>query len=129
MTRISRCHISKGGIDTTVKSSVGAFREFAPIWGMVRGWKNGTLSDVEYTALYLPILDRAVEGWRALKVEGDVTIACYCPNGQFCHTLLIGLYASLRWPHLFEDCTDSRNILSAEIITQVINHVQEIRLA
>jgi hypothetical protein len=122
-TKILRCQIRLGGIDTTVRSARGVFAEFAPTWDMVMGHKGGTVSDSEYTADYLLILHHAFAGWKALRTDNTVTISCYCTDGKFCHTLLIGLYASLRWPPIFEDHTRSKEVLSPETVKQVEDYV------
>lgn len=113
----------QGGIDTTVKSSVGVFKEFAPQWDWVMSHKAGTLSDEGYTALYLPVLDQAFEGWRQLYNGSSNTVACYCNDGKFCHTYILALYASVRWPHLFEDHTRSKEVLKQSVVTQVLQHI------
>lgn len=124
---IKRCQLRSGGVDTTVKSAMGAIRELAPTWSMVMGHKQGTVSDKEYTSEYLLILHKAYQGWQSLRNDSNGTllwVACYCPDGKFCHTYLIGLYASLRWPKLFEDRTGGRQVLGPEIISQVEEFVK-----
>ncbi len=128
MVEIKRCRVGRG-IDTTVKSSEATWREFAPTWPMVLGHKNGSMSSVQYTRMYLAILFRANSGWVKLRdraENNEVWVACYCADGKFCHTLIIALYAELRWPKLFKDGTGSRLILDKEVISVIeefiLNH-------
>ena len=95
MVKLSRAQIRPGvkGVDVTVKSAVGFARSFAPTWKMVMGYKNGTLTEAQYTEQYMKILDAvSVEAWRwlyAQAVNGEVVLLCYCRDGWFCHTHLI----------------------------------------
>ncbi len=80
-------------IDTTVKSGNPAF---APTWDMVMGHKNGTVSDAEYTVVYLDMMRYSYlhyqDDWnRLLHAQGPVAIACYCSSspGTFCHRHLL----------------------------------------
>jgi hypothetical protein len=43
------------GVDVTVKSAEGFARSFAPSWSMVMGYKNGTLTEAQYTEQYMKI--------------------------------------------------------------------------
>jgi hypothetical protein len=81
--KLSRAQIRPGvkGVDVTIKSAKGFARSFSPTWSMVMGYKNGTLTEVQYTQQYLKILDAvSVEAWRwlyAQAVNGEVTLLCY----------------------------------------------------
>lgn len=105
---LKRAALRKGvvGIDTTVKLSSGTARAFAPTWDMVIGIKGGSLSEEAYTQLYKGILACIPrEVWRWLHTQGEqtgeVTVLCFCPNGKFCHTLLLMDYATQYYPDLF----------------------------
>lgn len=119
-TIISRCHISKGGLDTSVKSACLELSKFAPSWDMVTAWKRGDLSEEEYTKQYLPILDRAGDAWKNLNKGGEVYISCYCKDTDFCHTKLIALYGATRWPYIFRNNTQP---LSKEIKSLILSHI------
>lgn len=127
---IYRCQKRFGGVDITVGSGVGSMLELAPTLNMVmqhKGRWSPVISDEQYTELYLPILDLAYTGWQDLRAMGSnnrVIVACYCADGKFCHTYLLGLYASLRWPHLFEDKTGSRRVLLPGVINMVETFVK-----
>ena len=92
-------------LDVTVKSAKGWASMLAPTWTMVRGYKDGTLSEADYTVAYREILKRKVPlviGHLRLGVPA-ITFLCYCPDGAFCHThLLIDLLCE-HYPEDFED--------------------------
>ena len=69
MVKLTRAQIRPGvkGVDVTVKSAVGFARSFTPSWSMVMGYKNGTLTEAQYTEQYMKILGAvSVEAWRWL---------------------------------------------------------------
>jgi hypothetical protein len=113
MVKLRRAQIRPGvkGVDVTIKSSKGFARAFSPTWAMVMGYKNGTLTEAQYTEQYMKILGAvSVEAWRWLydqAVNGEVTLLCYCPDldvqGQqaFCHTRLIIQHAVEKYPQAF----------------------------
>lgn len=77
-------------LDTTVKSGE---RTFAPVWSMVIGHKEGTVSDQAYTDLYYDMMRntyrKVPNRWLAVLAMQKVAIACYCPEGAFCHRHLL----------------------------------------
>lgn len=97
-------------VDVTAKSGI---RAFAPDFERVVQYKQGKLSQTEYTDLYherMAVSQRRwPERWKEL-VTGDVEqkcILCYCREGQFCHRHL--LMDELKWycqdqALPFEDC-------------------------
>jgi uncharacterized protein YeaO (DUF488 family) len=108
MIKLQRAQIGRSaGLDTTVKSSTGWAKDFAPTWDMVMGHKRGKVSDEQYTEQYLAILAHVpVPTWREFAELGRrssnrITLLCYCPDGKFCHTHLMIDYIVGRWPHLF----------------------------
>jgi hypothetical protein len=107
MVKLSRAQIRPEvkGVDVTVKSAKGFARSFAPTWSMVMGYKNGILTEAQYTAQYRKILDAvSVEAWRwlyAQAVNDEVVLLCFCRDGQFCHTNLIIRYAVEKYPQAF----------------------------
>ena len=108
MVKLTRAQIRPGvkGVDVTVKSSKGFARAFSPTWSMVMGYKNGTLTEAQYTEQYLKILGAvSVEAWRWLYAQaaegGEVVLLCFCRDGQFCHTHLIIQYAVAKYPKAF----------------------------
>ena len=108
---IRRAQIRRGqaGVDITVKSAKDYARAFAPTWGMVMNHKNHVITDAQYTVAYRRILDKVpYKAWVWLAqqgVNGEVTVLCYCRNGQFCHTYLLAQYAAEKYPDLFVDGT------------------------
>jgi hypothetical protein len=119
MVKLSRAQIRPGvkGVDVTVKSAVGFAHSFAPRWSMVMGYKNGTLTEAQYTEQYMKILDAvSVEAWcwlYAQAVNGEVVLLCYCRDVDaqgrrvFCHTRLIAAYAAAKFPKAFVDCANA----------------------
>ncbi len=106
MTILMRAQIRRGmqGIDTTVKSAEGLWRTFTPTLPMVMGHKNGTLSNAEYTALYLEILARVPGSpWDALASYETQTVLCYCRDGWLCHTHQLMEFAVTHYPDRFCD--------------------------
>ena len=113
MVKLTRAQIRPGvkGVDVTVKSAKGFARSFAPSWRMVMGYKNGTLTEAQYTEQYMKILNAVtVEAWRwlyAQAVNGEVVLLCYCRDVDaqgrrlFCHTHLIADYATEKYPKAF----------------------------
>ena len=107
MVKLTRAQIRPGveGVDVTVKSAKGFARSFAPGWNMVMGYKRGMFTEAQYTERYMKILDAvSVEAWRwlyAQAVNGEVTLLCYCRDGQFCHTYLLIDYAVKKYPTAF----------------------------
>ncbi len=108
MVKLSRAQIRPGvkGVDVTIKSAKGFARAFSPTWPMVMGYKNGTLTEAQYTEQYMKILDAvSIEAWRWLCAQaaegGEVVLLCYCRDGQFCHTNLIIQYATKKYPKAF----------------------------
>lgn len=73
-------------LDTTAKSGVKAF---APNWNDVMRYKDGVVSDEQYTDLYLRKMAESKltkrEDWKRLLAYHDVAVACYCRPGKFCH--------------------------------------------
>jgi uncharacterized protein YeaO (DUF488 family) len=95
-----------GPLDVTVKSAKGWARELAPTWGMVRGYKDGTMSAADYTRQYRQLLANfgLLDLDRFSEVnDNHVTFLCYCPDGAFCHTHLLIDWLCERFPDVFED--------------------------
>jgi uncharacterized protein YeaO (DUF488 family) len=107
MVKLTRAQIRIGvkGMDVTVKSAKGFARSFAPTWTMVMGYKNGTLTETQYTEQYMKILGAvSVEAWRwlyAQAVNDEVVLLCFCKDRQFCHTHLLIDYACRKYPKAF----------------------------
>lgn len=111
MTRLMRAQIRAGvqGLDTTVKSSTGLGRHFAPTWDMVMGHKRGQISDAQYTEQYLRILDQVpATAWNQLATQAALTVLCYCRDSAYCHTHVLIEYAVRRWPERFSDGRPAR---------------------
>ena len=110
MVKLSRAQIRPGvkGVDVTVKSAKGFARSFAPTWSMVMGYKHGMLTEAQYTAQYMKILDAvSVEAWRWLYAQaaegGEVVLLCYCRDEWFCHTHLLIDCACRKYPKAFNN--------------------------
>ena len=77
-------------LDTTVKSGEALL---APTWNMVLGHKAGTVTDEEYEALYMQMLEERYEHhpefFEWLTAHEEIALGCYCAPGKFCHRHLI----------------------------------------
>jgi hypothetical protein len=80
-------------VDITVKGQDKLWKLFAPNWSMVMDFKNGLLSEDEYTKKYLIILDGIpVSIWTELFKMETATLVCFCPKGAFCHRNILMNY-------------------------------------
>jgi len=77
------------GLDITVKSGAGLGKLLAPTWDLVLGVKGGTISEEEYTRVYLALLRERYRGRKEQFLEvlrrDEVVLLCYCRKGWFCH--------------------------------------------
>lgn len=90
-TQLANWRNAKGElIDITVKSGL---KEFAPDWTLLREYKNGTIGMAEYKTRYTAKMRGSwhtnTELWLDFINKDEVTIACYCTSGEFCHRLLL----------------------------------------
>jgi ribA/ribD-fused uncharacterized protein len=74
-------------LDTTVKTGI---KEFAPNWNEVMRYKDGYLSEEQYTVIYLAkmrdsLRDNPAIWKRWLTKEKRVAVTCFCKAGDFCH--------------------------------------------
>lgn len=80
-------------IDTTVRSG---FKQLAPTWAMVMGFKDKTLTEEKYTRMYDEMLERSRElhpaFWEALFRLEKIALGCYCKPETFCHRYLLVAY-------------------------------------
>jgi len=91
-----RKRLEAGGwecIDVTVKSGLAVF---APTWSMVMGYKNGVLSEGEYTQRYGRMMRKSLlentSEWLGILRKEKVALLCYCSSGSFCHRHLLKGY-------------------------------------
>jgi hypothetical protein len=107
MVKLTRAQIRPGvrGVDVSVKSAKGFARSFASTWKMVMGYKNGTLTEAQYTEQYKTILGAvSVEARRWLYAQAmnyEVILLCYCRDKWFCRTRLIMQDAVEKYPQAF----------------------------
>lgn len=77
-------------IDTTIMTGEAML---APTWTLVRGHKDGVISDEEYELVYMDLLrDRYAQFpdyFEWLANQPVVALGCYCKPGNFCHRHLI----------------------------------------
>jgi len=82
-------------LDITAKSGIALF---APDFSLVMGYKNGSVSEEEYTRHYLDKMMRSQRSapnyWNNLQRYHDIAFACYCPPDVFCHRHLFRDLAS-----------------------------------
>lgn len=73
-------------LDTTAKSGI---KEFAPSFNEVMNYKNGRLSEQQYTLIYNTKMRESKASspkvWKQLEEHHNVAVACYCPADCFCH--------------------------------------------
>lgn len=76
--------------DITVKTGS---KIFAPSWKIVMDYKNGKISEQEYTFNYCGMMKNSYKehrsDWDALLSKDKIVLCCYCPAGAFCHRLLL----------------------------------------
>ena len=76
--------------DTSVKTGTSIF---APTWPMVIGYKEGVISEREYTDRYVHLMRQRFNTdphpWREFVKQDIVAIGCMCCNGVFCHRYLL----------------------------------------
>jgi hypothetical protein len=79
-------YFGANGLDITVKGQDGMGIHFAPTWNMVTDHKKGIITDQEYVAKYLPILQAIPEHvWTWFFSVPERTLICFCKKGAFCH--------------------------------------------
>lgn len=76
-------------MDITVKGG----SVFGPVWNMVMGYKDGSISEEVYTEMYYDLMrtlyiDDKAAFQNVCDME-EVTFCCYCPAGAFCHRYLL----------------------------------------
>lgn len=114
------------GVDVTVMSSKGRAKSLAPTWELVMGHKNGAIDNDEYAYAYGALLGLvALDDWVWLEEQnsdGDVILLCYCRDGKFCHTHLIGLFAQTVLPDKFECQTNPpESVLATNWYTELVS--------
>ena len=87
-------------IDITVKGNDIAGKLYAPTCSMVRRYKEGTMTEAEYTKLYYDLLIQRWENQacqeemknlvKITRDDGrDITVVCFCAPATFCHRYLL----------------------------------------
>jgi hypothetical protein len=69
---------------------------FAPPWELVKSYKNGNISDLEYEKIYHELMIHSYknyrEGWDRLLAADYTVLVCFCRAETFCHRLLLAEY-------------------------------------
>ena len=77
-------------LDITVKSGDPCF---APTWSMVMGYKDGSLTEADYTEAYTRLMRQSLKDnpdrWLQVAQSRTVTFLCYCKAGTFCHRYIL----------------------------------------
>jgi uncharacterized protein YeaO (DUF488 family) len=77
-------------LDITVKTG---WNVFAPTWDMVMNYKDGKISQEEYTKQYYDKMRISYanrrDDWNWLLRQEEVVLVCFCKAGDFCHRLLL----------------------------------------
>jgi hypothetical protein len=94
------------GLDVSVETSTGLGRRLAPpaAWETYRA--SGMLPDDEYRRRYEEHLAGVPESvYRELyclgRERGLIRFLCTCPDGQFCHTVVLACWLARRYPDAF----------------------------
>jgi hypothetical protein len=73
-------------VDATAKSGMV---QFAPDMKNVMAYKNGEMSEEDYTKAYISRMEfsqkKAPKVWNRVKDYDQLIFACYCEAGAFCH--------------------------------------------
>ena len=113
LPKLSESELNPGTVvlDVTVKSGVGIGKLFAPTWQMVMGVKSGEMPLAAYAAryrdIYLAARASGAVGRLFELTQGceELMLLCFCPDGRFCHTLLLRSYLvkAFIFPPAFSD--------------------------
>jgi len=80
-------------LDITVKTKDPLGKIFAPTWDIVIPYKQKTLTEKEYTEIYLSRMRESYKNylakWQTVLNKNLITLVCYCRKGQFCHRLIL----------------------------------------
>lgn len=83
-------------LDITVQGNDSFGQLFSPTWGMVNGYKDGSINKEMYTIMYHTLMKQSYrfnyEDWVELLNWDIVTLVCFCKKGEFCHRLLLAEY-------------------------------------
>ena len=91
--RIFTSQISKykldDGLDITYKTNT----IFSPTKELVMNFKNGKISEDEYTKIYYGMMRQSYKTnkplWDKILNSEHITLLCYCPENSFCHRYLL----------------------------------------
>lgn len=96
MAQWSKLPLSIKIIDITAKSGGKPWIIFAPTWNIISDYKDGRITEQEYTDRYYNLMRNRYKTNRDTFQElisraicSDVALACYCPKGEFCHRVLL----------------------------------------
>lgn len=77
-------------LDITVKSGD---KTFAPTWDIVMAYKDGRLTQEEYTEMYHAWMRGSYRNnrqrWKEVLAMDKVVLVCFCAKDSFCHRLLL----------------------------------------
>jgi len=81
-------------IDITAKSTDFIGKLFAPTIQLVYNYKNGVITQSEYTEQYMEILKKSFNTYTSiwtkfLDMDAQAVFVCYCKSGDFCHRLIL----------------------------------------
>jgi uncharacterized protein YeaO (DUF488 family) len=80
----------KNRFDITVATGV---KPFAPTWDMVSGYKDGKITEEEYTKQYMAKMrdsyNHRRDLWDWVIKQKELVLVCFCPAGAFCHRVLL----------------------------------------
>lgn len=99
--------------DITVKGAVNY--AFAPTWNMVNAYKNGSMTEEQYTVEYRALMKKSIgtnkKAWEELLALKEATLVCFCPSNTFCHRhILADILKQLGAHYMGERSVASKNI-------------------
>jgi uncharacterized protein YeaO (DUF488 family) len=93
MLKVYTSKISYKGENKLNVSIKSGNKIFAPSWEIVMSYKNGKITEEQYTLAYHNMMEisykRNRTDWEDLLSKEEVVLCCYCSAGTFCHRLLL----------------------------------------
>lgn len=82
-------HLGISFFDISVKTGI---KQFGPDWDFLLKYKKGEIGIEEYSYFYhrkvIATLESEPSLWKTFLSEPNISIACFCARGDFCHRYL-----------------------------------------
>jgi uncharacterized protein YeaO (DUF488 family) len=107
-------------LDITVKNQDNIGRIFAPTWDIVTYYKEGVISEEQYTNKYHKMMLKSYDinhhMWEEILSRKRVVFCCFCPANAFCHRfILAGYFESLGAVYCGEICYKDSSISTSNV--------------